>query len=406
MGYEKERAIQEDEQGWRFSPGVNVCYRCLSDKDLAGFVRAHATDVNCDFCDRTTKKPSSVAVDTLMEVIGNVVHQYFDRAVNKLGWDGEEQQYFGTTYDSSDIIRDEFSTISENEALLDHLVDVLGDEVWCDRYPYSTVGYDAYEIGWERFCNAVKHHTRYFFSKPKPADEHDADITPVPAMLDEISAMLEEEDLIKTLDHSAIFVRVRVHNPQEECQDWRTLGPPPDDRAPSNRMSAAGISMFYASTNARTAKAEAAATLEPSKQANMTSATWSPSRNVRLLDLCSIPPIPSFWFTSRHERDKIRFLHAFAESITQPVMHDGREHIEYVPTQILTEYFRHEYRTHDGQRLDGIIYPSTKQRTGKNVVIFANQDDLTPTAERAFSDESPPLTLDTSSIKRLRGSRK
>ena len=28
--------------------------------------REHATHVDCDFCDRTTKRPSSVAVDTLM----------------------------------------------------------------------------------------------------------------------------------------------------------------------------------------------------------------------------------------------------------------------------------------------------------------------------------------------------
>jgi hypothetical protein len=49
---------------------------------------------------------------------------------------------------------------------------------------------------------------------------------------------------------------------------------------------------------------------------------------LRLLDLCSIRPTPSFWFTPRDERGKIRFLHAFTESITQPVVHDGREHIE------------------------------------------------------------------------------
>jgi hypothetical protein len=405
MGYEKDRAIQEDEQGWRFSAGMNVCHRCLSDKDLANFVREHATDVDCDFCGRTTRKPSSVAVDVLMEVIGDVIHQYYDRAVNELGWDGEEQEYVGTTYDSSDIIRDDLGTISENEALLDHLVDVLGDEVWCDRYPYSTVGYDAYETGWERFCGAVKYHTRYFFTKPSPADEHDTDITPVPGMLDEISTMLEEEDLIRTLDTTAVFIRVRVHDVKETCEGWRALGPPPGERAPSSRMSAAGISMFYASTTAQTAKAEAKATLKPGKNVCMTSANWSPTRNLRLLDLCSIRPIPSIWFSARNERDRIRFLHAFTESITQPVVHDGREHIEYVPTQILTEYFHHEYRTHDGQRLDGIIYPSAQQRRGKNVVIFANQDGLTPTAERTFSNDSPLLTLDSTSIKRLRRTR-
>ncbi|MBA3972626.1 MAG: hypothetical protein C0504_00245 [Candidatus Solibacter sp.] len=109
----------------------------------------------------------------------------------------------------------------------------------------------------------------------------------------------------------------------ETCEDWRALGPPPGERAPSNRMSAAGISMFYASTNEQTAKAEANATPKPGKKVHMTSANWSPTRDLHLLDLCSTRPIPSFWFTPRDERDKIRFLHAFTESITQPVVHDG-----------------------------------------------------------------------------------
>src|SRR5215469_672295 len=342
MGYEKDRAIQEDEQGWRFSPGMYVCYRCLSDRELAGFIRDEASNRECDFCNRTSKKPSSIPFDALMEVIGDIIHQYYDRAVNKLGWDGEDQRYVGKTYDSWDLIHEDLGTISENEAVLDHMVSVLGGEIWCDLYPYSTAGYDAYEIGWERFCNAVKHETRYFFSSTNPTYESGSDITPVHEMLAELSTMLEEEDLITTIDKTAVLTRVRVHDPTEVCNDWKALGPPPSERAPSNRMSAAGISMFYGSTSEQTARVEAIATLKPSQNLRMTSANWSPTRDLRMLDLCSIQPIPPFWFTPRYVRDKIRFLHAFTDSITQPVIHDGREHIDYVPTQILTEYFRHE----------------------------------------------------------------
>ena len=69
-------------------------------------------------------------------------------------------------------------------------------------------------------------------------------------------------------------------------------------------------------------------------------------------------------------------LRDFVQSITRPVVHDGREHTEYVPTQILTEYFRHRYRLHDGTQLDAIVYPSTQRRAGRSVVIFASQEDL------------------------------
>lgn len=50
------------------------------------------------------------------------------------------------------------------------------------------------------------------------------------------------------------------------------------------------------------------------------------------------------------ERGGLLFLREFVKSITLPVVHDGREHIEYVPTQVLTEYFRQQVTTLDGQR--------------------------------------------------------
>jgi len=405
MGYAKDREIQQDDQGWRFT-GARVCYRCLSDKELVRFVREHATDFDCDFCDHISRKqPSSLDLDRLMELIGDILRQYYDRAVNAMAWDGEDDQYVGITYDSDDIVRE--LDISENEDVLLAIIDSLGDEPWCDRDPYSTTGFEAYDLSWGQFCNAVKHETRYFFSTRSATNTDDIDITPVGSMLREISSKLEEENLIATIDTTAAFIRVRVHDQGEHCGDWKALGPPPPNLAPSNRMSAAGISMFYASTNAPTAKAEAQASLKLGKKAGMTSASWSPTRDLRILDLCSILPTPSFWFTPRYERDKIRFLKAFTESITQPVVHDGREHIEYVPTQILTEYFRHEYRTLDGHhRIDGIFYPSAQDKRGKNVVIFANQEELTPTAERPYSNDKPLLTLDTGSIKRLRNHRR
>jgi hypothetical protein len=239
------------------------------------------------------------------------------------------------------------------------------DDTWCDRNPYSITGFEAYELGWEKFCAAVKHKTRYFFTTRKNQGEDDQEITPVSAMLREVTGMFEEQDLITVMEPKNVFWRSRVHGRNEHCRDWKSLGPPPPDRAPSNRMSPAGVSMFYGSTNAETATAEAKASLKAGKIVAITTASWSPTRLIRLLDLSAIPATPSLWFGGRYERDRILFLHAFTKSITQPVIHDGREHIEYVPPQILTEYVRHEYRTSDGKQLDGILYPTPRYRRAR-----------------------------------------
>jgi RES domain-containing protein len=108
-------------------------------------------------------------------------------------------------------------------------------------------------------------------------------------------------------------------------------------------MSAAGIGVFYGALDMATAKAETMANFEPGDGRVLTGATWTNTRPLRVLDLSRLPEIPSFYAQVRYERDHLLFLSQFVESITQPVQHDGREHTEYVPSQIVTEYFRHRY---------------------------------------------------------------
>lgn len=59
---------------------------------------------------------------------------------------------------------------------------------------------------------------------------------------------------------------------------------------------------------------------------------------------------------NRYARDVIRFLNKFSVKVSSPIERDGREHTEYVPTQMLSEYFRHifKYKKHS---IDGILYP-------------------------------------------------
>ena len=169
------------------------------------------------------KKPRSIPFDDLMTVIGDTLRQYYDRAVNALGWEGG---YIGTTYDADDLIQD--LCISENESVLQAIRDALGDDEWCDENPYGISGVEAYESAWEHFCHAVKHETRYFFSSRDDSD--DLEVTPAGKVLREISGIIEEQGLITTVPPTALFHRVRVHPPSEHCNDWRALGSPPPAR--------------------------------------------------------------------------------------------------------------------------------------------------------------------------------
>ena len=64
----------------------------------------------------------------------------------------------------------------------------------------------------------------------------------------------------------------------------------------------------------------------------------------------------------------------FAEDIARPI--DDFPNIEYIPTQIVTEYFRHVFLTKDNKKLDGIVYSSAKNPTGKCVALFMTPEQF------------------------------
>jgi len=166
-------------------------------------------------------------------------------------------------------------------------------------------------------------------------------------------------------------------------------------------MSAAGISMFYAGLDLATAKAEVTANLDSASRKYLTAGTWTNTQPLRVLDLSRLPSAPHFYDQRRYYRDQLLFLKNFVEDITQPVSHDGHEHIDYVPTQILTEYFRLRYKADDDNRLHAIIYPSAQRRRGRSIVIFTSHKELNPRPDGWPRPEPPILELDTASIRRV-----
>jgi hypothetical protein len=132
--------------------------------------------------------------------------------------------------------------------------------------------------------------------------------------------------------------------------------------------------MFYGAFDLQTARAE---TVDPAHHAGqkMSIGTFRPVRPLRVLDLADLPDIPSAFEEDGHHRiHPLRFLHEFAYDIVQPIDRDGREHIEYVPTQIVTEYFRRVFRDAQGDAIDGIIYDSSRPGGDRAFVLFCENE--------------------------------
>jgi HEPN/RES N-terminal domain 1/RES domain len=399
MGYFKDSDEEERLQGWSYSKR-NICAKCLDDPHLRGVVKASAVHHKCDFCGRKgKKKPVAAPFNTVMKPIADAVFEYWNHAEDEpIAWDQEDYKYVGTTYDTYDLVHAVIPAPSEDSDVMDHIADLFEDHTWCEKSPYAVTGTERHSISWEQFCRTVKYQVRYFFESVESERFYEG--IPVPQMLDELRDIIENAGLLTTLPEGTLFYRIRIHKPTLTCNSWDSLGPPPPERCPSNRMSAAGISVFYAGMDLATAKAETSANLKSSDTQVFTAGTWTNTRPINVLDLSKLPPIPGFYAGLRYERDQLAFLHEFVDEIRKPVSHDGREHIDYVPTQILTEYFRHPYKVSESGTLDGIIYKSAQRPNGRSIILFASHDDLDPNKDG--SDAKPILKLEPSSIKRLR----
>ena len=87
-------------------------------------------------------------------------------------------------------------------------------------------------------------------------------------------------------------------------------------------------------------------------------------------------------------------MHKFAVDLAKPIARDDRVHIEYVPTQVVTEYFRTVFRDQRGS-VDGIRYASSRHRDHSSVVLFAAQQDvrLEDGKNSSYSANDPWLRL-------------
>ncbi len=94
-------------------------------------------------------------------------------------------------------------------------------------------------------------------------------------------------------------------------------------------------------------------------------------RPALVVDLVDIPEVPSLFDAEhRHLRSAIGFLRNFTLEVSRPSARDGRIHIEYVPTQIVTEWLRARFAPGEGRRPDGVLCGSARNPGGANLALF------------------------------------
>lgn len=394
MGYWKNRQIEQQDRGYQFIEGKYVCSRCFADYAIKDFVELIADEYKCDYCGRTAKKPIAADMDEVLGFISaGIKTEWGDPNNEGVGWEGGWQG--ADVIDSYYLFREYIEELDEtNEAVMDAIVSAFSDSQWCQRDPYGLPPDRALVLSWEQFSDQVKHKTRYvFFRLEREEDEYEIHETVSPSqMLDKLSQVISDSQLIAKITPKTPLFRARAHKLRTYYRTAKDLGTSPQEKAVANRMSPAGIPMFYASFDVETALQE----IRPTKpEYNCASiGVFKPLHNIRVLELTKLKPVPSiFDEINRRSRAQLMFMHSFVRSLKQPIEKDDGVHIEYVPTQVFTEYIRYLYADDEGLSVNGIVYPSARTENGISIVLFYENGECCDKPVKASDQSKKHLQL-------------
>jgi hypothetical protein len=401
MGLAKEEQGQAHLRGYWEPTGV-VCGQHFTTEHLRQLVREFAYEDHCDYCDRTGEAIASDLYVVLEDIAGAFFSYWNTPNEEGLPYESREGGFQGNLEVIQDILDWEFrAEVTEDDQLWADISECFIDEEVCRRNYYELNGEEVLRYGWREFTQKIKHQTRYLFlnepAKAAPWYER-IDGVPPTEMLDRLGQLVFDHGLLKVVPAGERWYRARVHRSSELRGTAEDLGSVPRDRAlVANRMSPAGIPMFYGARDALTAIAE---TWTPGTRGRIaTTGAFVAARPMYLVDLTDLPSIPGILEVKRRtERQELSFLYDFVAELSMPILKDEREHIDYVPTQVVTEYFRRIFEDPLGDRVDGLLFRSSRNADGVCCVLFVEHEGCTTAVPGWESNDHFALGLDTTSI--------
>lgn len=380
---------------------MGVCSSHFADKAVNKFINDNVDSEYCDYCEE--KKPS-IAFSKFQDFVEEAVYsEYCDPYEEGAHYDPEEAYYedrfpFNTVHHTDELLDELLET--NDYKIIEDLTSSFPDQCLTLREAIWGPTRIEYFLGsWLRFKTIVKHEVRFLFFDPKLAekyeDEFSESLNPV-SILFEVGKVILELGYISAIPAGSLSLyRARQHELEEEVMNAKTLGSPPPQIAKANRMSPAGISMFYGALDVDTCKAEI---IDPTKKGTvLTYGEFTNLEQLNLIDFTSIGQVPSiFDKQNRYKRPIMGFIKSFVADLSIPVKPDDTVHIEYVPTQVVTEYLKLKFQKE--HVVHGILYKSVKNNGGLCAVLFTNNEDMLGLNEVTWASANRIIALVEESI--------
>lgn len=380
MGLAKKYMEQLESRGFKDIDG-SLCLSHIEDHALKETLAAAAEHSECRIC---SSNGSVVTLDDLMtEVMEAVRFHYEPSSDTGLLW-GEEDGWMGpSATDSNEVLADIcFGAFAADVDL--EVMDILTDSIHLDDWISNrhSSSLEATEWAWEQFVSDVKSESRFVFWATKSLEGFGSPGERSANFLWSLLPYVEDQklNLVSEVPRGTAFYRGRlVNHAYDKTTSAKKLGPAPADKAAANRMSPDGVPMFYGSSSPETAIREIAA---HGTGGYARVGAFRNQRPLTVLDLTALPTLPSIFDKAERRRNGVfRFFTHFADNVTAPIRPDGRPHVEYVPTQVVTEFFRWV----PSRKIDGIKLRSAQDGEDTYVLFLTQEhvDDEDPECDQA-----------------------
>lgn len=339
-----------------------VCSKHFTDGAVVKFIDENGNWSICTYCQKSGKV---VDLEQLAEFLLEAVDYFYRDPTDFAPYNGREGGFLTDTFDTGEILFDIFELDVDVLHLDEDLRSWFSDAIWADEKSYYGEGSQMFIYPWKALKQVVKEKAS-FKVYDEVIDEYQGQDVTIRDFLYSLQVEIHKLDIITTITDKTKIFRGRTHGHEEQLQNASDFASPPKKYAKPNRMSPSGVSMFYGAFAPETVALEI---IEESGPEYISMGKFKPESDLKLLDLTRMPPLPSrFDEKLRHQYFLLEFLQQFARDFSQPIARDRKQHIEYLPTQFMTNYFR-DFSVSDG-KLDGVIYSSTKHKNGQCIVLF------------------------------------
>lgn len=335
-----------------------VCVEHFTDGVLRDALGREADRFECSFCGRKAaagEAPFAIEMDQLGALVWDVLTwSYYWTEDPGDPW--RDLEIYDTTYVMYETVEEAVDPAYAMQIVECLIRATSSTDAWA---PSDST--DPSALGWSAYATTVRTESRFVViaesKRPGYEDEPPARIS---RFLTALLAYVESDLLIELPADYTLYRGRMADNARKLLEDVRKepsteLGSSPPALAGNNRLSPPGISLFYSADDLHVAVAEIAL---HSKYDEAVVGAFRTTRRLRLLDFTRpLTKLPSIFATDEESRRRwmfARFKKHFTDMITAPVVLDGRESIDYTPTQVVAEWLRWVPE----QRIDGIAWPS------------------------------------------------